>query len=342
MGVFPFISVILPVFQVEKYIESCLSSIGYQDYSGAIECLIVDDCGNDASMAIVQSFLDNYKGSVLFRILRHDCNKGLSAARNTGIRHSSGDYILFVDSDDSLPLDALNSLAEPLQSERYDFVVGKCKALSHKNGEIITLGVTDSLPDRTVLYGQDILDSFFCRKFSITVWNKLIKASFIKDNNLLFYEGIVFEDDLWSFQSSVVAQSLCVVDKITYYYTVREDSITTSTMLQRRVDCTKRIMYEMYQFAAGHNLANDSRCHDWIERYRVGLFIRLIENRYLFRESYCSLRALMRMSWLDSVKMNKFNLLKQVRDFHLALPIHFGADYFFLYLYLYLNLKVKK
>ena len=79
------ISIIIPVYKVEAYIEECLASVVVQsDAKVNIECIIVDDCSPDGSMDIVRRFVDNYQGTVQFRLLRHEVNRGLSAARNTG------------------------------------------------------------------------------------------------------------------------------------------------------------------------------------------------------------------------------------------------------------------
>lgn len=78
------VSIIIPVNNVSDYVEECLQSVAAQTYT-AIECIIVDDCGTDDSMQKVESFITNYQGPITFKILHHEHNRGLSAARNTGI-----------------------------------------------------------------------------------------------------------------------------------------------------------------------------------------------------------------------------------------------------------------
>ena len=95
------ISVIVPVYNVEPYISRCINSIIEQDNGQALlECLVIDDCSPDQSIRIVRSIVDQYKGDILFKIISHSENKGLSVARNSGIEAASGDYITFVDPDD--------------------------------------------------------------------------------------------------------------------------------------------------------------------------------------------------------------------------------------------------
>ena len=109
------LSIIIPVYNVEAYIEECLASVVAQsDAKANIECIIVDDCSPDGSMDIVRRFVENYQGAVQFRTLRHEVNRGISAARNTGVEAATGDYVFFIDSDDYLMEHGLKTLVDGL------------------------------------------------------------------------------------------------------------------------------------------------------------------------------------------------------------------------------------
>ena len=95
------VSIIIPIYNVEPYIERCLQSVVSQTYP-YFECILIDDCGNDRSMPFAEQFIQNYSGEIHFRILRHENNCGLSSARNTGMKAANGDYIYFMDSDDAI------------------------------------------------------------------------------------------------------------------------------------------------------------------------------------------------------------------------------------------------
>ena len=110
------VTIVIPVYQVEDYIESCLISVANQTYSGEIECVVVDDCGADSSWQIVENFISEYNGKIDFKLIRHTENKGLSAARNTGIDHASGEYIYFLDSDDEITPECIERLVKPLEN----------------------------------------------------------------------------------------------------------------------------------------------------------------------------------------------------------------------------------
>ena len=100
------VSIIIPVFNVEQYIADSLSSVVSQTMQDDVECIIVDDCGNDNSMDVVDKFVDAYRGAIKFSIIHHNHNKGLSAARNSGINVAKGEYAYFLDSDDTMTKDS--------------------------------------------------------------------------------------------------------------------------------------------------------------------------------------------------------------------------------------------
>ena len=96
------VSIIVPVYNVAHYIEDCLRSVMRQTYKGSMECLVVDDCGTDDSMSIVERMIAEYDGPIQFKILRHEHNRGLSAARNTGTMQATGDYSIKIELNGSL------------------------------------------------------------------------------------------------------------------------------------------------------------------------------------------------------------------------------------------------
>ena len=124
------ISIIVPIYNVEEYILNCLSSIVNQKkIVHSVECILVDDHGQDNSMQLAKHFIEEYSGDVEFKIVVHERNRGLSVARNSGLSECMGDYILFLDSDDTLPEDSLYNLSKPLEFYHYDFVLGQINTM---------------------------------------------------------------------------------------------------------------------------------------------------------------------------------------------------------------------
>lgn len=111
------VSIIIPVYNVAPYIEACLKSVMRQTYGGQMECIIVDDCGTDDSIAIAERMTAAYQGPIQFRMLHHDRNRGLSAARNMGTNAATGDYIYYLDSDDEITTDCIERLMKPIMAD---------------------------------------------------------------------------------------------------------------------------------------------------------------------------------------------------------------------------------
>ena len=116
------ITVSIPVYNVEKYIDRCLRSVLDQDFSESYEVLVVDDCGCDRSIEIIESILKEHPKGNLVRIIHHEKNKGLGPSRNTAIDNARGQYIFFLDSDDWVSHDCLSVLYEKATETNADAV----------------------------------------------------------------------------------------------------------------------------------------------------------------------------------------------------------------------------
>ena len=230
------ISIIIPVYNVAPYIEACLKSVMRQTYGGKMECIIVDDCGTDDSIAIVERMTIAYHGAIRFRTLHHDRNRGLSAARNTGTIAATGDYIYYLDSDDEIACNCIEKLAEPvMQDDTIEMVQGneQIVAFSDENSRHLeTFERPESVDYKDRI---SIRKHFFERnRKSHYAWNRLVRKDFIIRNSLFFKEGLLWEDDLWLFFVMKHVEHLYVIGDVTYFYFVRPNSISNSTDLVTR------------------------------------------------------------------------------------------------------------
>lgn len=211
------ISVIIPVYKVEKYVRRCIESVIAQECAGfKIECMIVDDCSPDDSMSIVQDVIDDYKGSCIsFHIIRHKKNVGLSAARNSGIAAATGDYLLFVDSDDYLPEHAFSFLASYLNDyPSVDVILGNSLCLEQNSYSNVAFGCTPVLIDDK----RKIFELVLNRQINRNAWNKLIRRSFVTENDMLFDVGLLYEDVTWTYKLYSCTSSILIIPELTYVY----------------------------------------------------------------------------------------------------------------------------
>ena len=225
------VSIIIPIYNVAPYIKRCLDSVVAQTFQD-IECILVNDCGTDNSKEIVQQYIDSYQGPIQFKFIHHEKNLGLSGARNTGIRIATGDWLYFLDSDDSIIPDCIAILLA-LQ-EKYpdaDFVQGN---LLDESGEISHYGFKN-IPE--YCNNPFTIEDIMLRKVITSAWNRLVKRSLLIVNELFFPVGMVHEDMYWVYFLSKYVHAAAFSTIGTYIYYTNEGSIMTATSRATR---TKR------------------------------------------------------------------------------------------------------
>ena len=231
----PKVSIIIPIYNVEPYIEECLQSVMRQTYRGMIECILVDDCGTDNSMKVAEHLIEDYDGPIGFKILHHRHNRGVSAARNTGIDVASGEYIYFLDSDDWISDDCFEKLTQPIGFGQYDFIVGHVLREGKDSFVFCPEGEYHGNGLKPISSGRKP-KPIGRSGIPVAVWNRLFRKSFLIDNQLFFEVGKVFEDSIFSFDLVCVERRYYVIKSITYYYRRRENSITTRKDQDKIVD----------------------------------------------------------------------------------------------------------
>lgn len=233
------ISIIVPMYQVEQYLAICLKSITDQTMTDGVECILVDDCGSDRSLFIAKDFIEHYQGNVMFRIVEREKNGGLSAARNSGIDVASGEYVYFLDSDDEITpncLEIMWSLVEKygkvnlvqgafFEDEKYANSISNIKfpEFCTCQAEIKTF---------LLQYLGDIVGA----------QSRLINLSFLKEHHLYFEEGIIHEDNLWTFFLSKYVRTMAYCDVCTYYHRYNPNSITGNVNVIKETIAYKHII----------------------------------------------------------------------------------------------------
>lgn len=317
------ISIIIPIYNVASYIEDCLKSIMTQTMNQEVECILVDDCSTDDSLAIARRLVSSYKGDISFVILSNDSNKGASAARNLGLSHARGEYALFVDSDDEIFPNTLEVLYQPLKEEKYDIVMGDFMLSGLKNR---ASGLR--IPDGTIFRNGEILKAQNDGKIYVMPFNQLIKISTIRESNISFKEGVMTEDDLWNFNLACVSKTLKIVKQVTYNYKCREGSVMTSSSLQRIVDSKNAILAEACQFILRHKLADSPEVLKWYNNTSKTYlsFCNQISHE-LQQKQYICVRELLPFNKKIIVKNCIRNPRRFAASLHFALPLPLAKIY---------------
>lgn len=199
----PLVSIIIPVYNVEDYIGKCVNSLLNQSYSN-IEYIFVDDCGTDKSVLVAKQIIDQHPRKGQVKWIFQEKNLGQSVARNTGVEHSVGDYIFFVDSDDYISLDCIETHMMYMVKYQPEMVVG---------------GAQDQLFE-----GEAIFPAYSRIAWGKTPWNRLVSKEFLQKNHIVFQQDMIFEDMIWNLYVTLNAKRVYTFKKKTYFYMIRENS----------------------------------------------------------------------------------------------------------------------
>lgn len=228
----PKFSIIIPVYNVEKYIDGCLKSVMNQTYKD-YEVIVVNDGTKDNSMDIVKK----YDVKVI-----EQKNQGLSAARNTGVKHAKGDYLIFLDSDDSWNKDLLKELSKSIKNNP-DVVRFQIQE-TYENSDDVKPFNEQSFEDKNGVEAFNMISSYH---FIENAWCYAIRRDYYKKNKFSFKVGTIHEDYGLTPLIIIKAEKVNSIEYIGYNYLQRQGSIMSSTAYEK---IQKRVgdMYEHYVF----------------------------------------------------------------------------------------------
>ncbi|MFV0330624.1 MAG: glycosyltransferase family 2 protein [Dysgonomonas sp.] len=252
------VSIIVPVYNVSEYIVRCVESVINQTYQD-IECILIDDYSPDDSIDLIKQRLESYEGTINFKIIHHDQNKGLSSARNTGTDAATGEYLYYLDSDDEITPNCIEMLIT---------LVEKYPNVEMVQGNMQTIPEPKKQSDwRNILYknypeykndNEWIKNNFYTSNWMQAIptnaTNKLIKHKFVIENNLFFKEGIIHEDELWMFYAVKNMNTIAFTTKYTYIAYSRQGSIMRSGNNYKSIQSWYIILNEIFRNSTNPHL----------------------------------------------------------------------------------------
>ncbi|OZG49204.1 glycosyltransferase [Bombiscardovia coagulans] len=219
----PTVSIVVPAYNVERYLNRCMDSITNQTYQ-RLQIILVDDGSTDGTGRLCDEWAerDDRVKTV------HRTNGGLAAARNTGLEQVTGQYILFVDSDDWIAKDAIGLLLENALENQSDVVSFDLQPMNSAGEFPRKYVVSRDFPQIKMSFGKDCLEQLYSRHINNYVWCFLYKTEFLKENNISFNGNIRFLED--ALFTNKVLRCVHLVSyygtKPLYYYFMRSDSLT--------------------------------------------------------------------------------------------------------------------
>ena len=217
------VSVIVPIYNVEEYLEECLESIRNQTYTN-IEVILVNDGSTDGSREICESYCEK---DIRFRLINQE-NQGQSVARNRGVKESVGQYIMFVDSDDVVNTDVLEVLLPYMKT---DVDIVECEMTREKEAFFL-----NKIP--TIVFEgnskEAILNCIAFRAVKFCAFTKLYRREIVE--KIPFLEGYIYEDVFTGINYLKHIRKIVVIDYIGYYYRVRPNSTMTKSFNEKNLD----------------------------------------------------------------------------------------------------------
>ena len=278
------ISIIVPVYNVEKYLAECLDSIRSQSFTD-YEIICVDDASTDASLSVLKAYAER---DLRIQILVNEENRGLSYTRNRGLDVARGKYILFVDSDDMLKPEALEKLYQYAKRERVDGVLFDREIKLEGNAareklENVKLEKEKLLPEQ-IFSGKELFIKFTeVKHWKVAAWRYFWNRDFLMKNSLRFYTGLINEDNLFTFQCLMKAAYIANLNEILYIYRKRDNSIMYQ-MNYHYLESAFVIFNEI--FYDWKNQDYDEQTSVAIERYLNYLFEQMFLKRRRFFSEY--------------------------------------------------------
>ncbi|MET8137185.1 bifunctional glycosyltransferase family 2 protein/CDP-glycerol:glycerophosphate glycerophosphotransferase [Streptomyces sp. NPDC005251] len=258
----PRFSVIVPVYKVQAYLHECLESVLEQSYLD-LELIAVDDCSPDACGAVIDEFAARDARVLAVHLPE---NVGLGRARNAGLERATGDYLIFLDSDDSLTPDALRAIADRLKETGEPDVLVYDYARTFWSGEVVRNQVSAQLTEEgPAPFRLDERPGLL--RLLMVVWNKAYRREFVERTGLTFPPGY-YEDTPWTYPALLSAETIATLDRVCVHYRQRRHGSILGTSSRKHFD-----VFEQYDLVFAHVDA-----HPELDRWRPVLFRRMVDH----------------------------------------------------------------
>ena len=256
------LSIIVPVYNVERYLERCLKSLCGLKIEN--EIIIINDGTKDGSLEIAERFRENHKNENIIIISQE--NQGLSEARNNGLKVAKGEYISFIDSDDFVDTENYEKFINETIKDKVDIGIGRYKKIIEKNNgnetELECLTEIRNYDKGEIRTGKEYFDIMYRNDMhGPEVWDDLFRREFLLDNGIFFKKGRMHEDEIFTVETLLKASKVRFYGIYYYNYLQREKSIMSTKSLKNYQDMEKNIN-EIYDFMIAET---DSRTKKLLE-----------------------------------------------------------------------------
>ena len=247
------LAVIVPIFNVEQYVEKCINSLTGQTMHD-IDIICVDDCGTDNSMEVVKRLAND---DARIKIIKNEQNSGLSESRNNGIRACNAEYVMFCDSDDWFAPDMCEKMYNAITADGADIAICGTEVIYEADHDQKKLDDGYFAVRHT---GTHAKTNDIVREYAVCAWNKIYRRDIIEQHNVWFPRGLKYEDEyFWRAYMNWVNKIAFVPEKL-YKYRRRAGSIMSNTFNQKQKQNTDnlKIAFAYFDYLKEHNILNEN------------------------------------------------------------------------------------
>lgn len=323
----PLVTISIPLFKCEAFLEMCLDSVLLQTYSN-LEIILINDQTPDKSVEIAEDFIKKHQLKN-WKIYHLKENSGLSVVRNKGIDTAQGKYIFFLDSDDEILPETIQLMVDLAEKEKLEMVVGSAETVDYSTKAVSAMFNIKS--KKTVLRGnQNIFSAFVADDYPTSSWNKLILLEFLLKEKLYFTPKLFAQDALQSFQTAMKLESVGFINDITYRYYLHANSVihnrgkrnfdnwfTIGTYINEALQAEKDPQRRTLILNYFTNYKNDTLLMNWKAQ----------KNEALWKESYRNYKKFSALKINDYFN-NDLPLKIKKADFFNRLPTTLGFKLF--------------
>jgi len=260
------VSIIVPVYNVEAYLERCLISLGAQNYT-SLEILLIDDGSTDKSGEICLRYS---RQDVRFNYTKKE-NGGLSSARNLGLELATGEFVLFVDSDDFIDTDAVARLVEIMQGENLDILCTNYRVITDNK---VSQGLWLKNIYDEVATGEDYL--YYTLKnnqYSSIVCDKMYRLEYLNEFGFKFMDGITHEDEHFTPRVMLHARRVKYENMMFYNYVKRENSLSSPPNFNRNYQDILKVVYGLERYVHTNCQAISVRTKQSVLNLLAGIYV---------------------------------------------------------------------
>ena len=283
------LSVVIPVFNVEMYLERCLKSLTDAEGISDAEIILINDGSSDGSVKIAEKYCDLFANIRLINTK----NQGPSSARNLGLKEAKGNYVFFCDSDDEVVPERFSEVIKMIPDSDADMILWDAE-LTDKDGNLFTGKEQNDYIHSAIVQTSDLItgkqlfetELSYKRTFPATVWMGVYSRDYLIKNDLFFETGVMHEDELWVPQVVLSAQKIRCIPVTVYRYRIREGSLTNPAFEDRSLSAASMVKIYPELFRALESILKDDPFLEKVEAVFAQRYLYMIYKYRIWRYGY--------------------------------------------------------